>query len=58
MSDVRNYDIGAVILHKYDGGKIKPSLITSHSLLPAEKNYNQIEKQALAINYIAWGKIS
>ena len=46
MSD---YTIGAVILHGFKDGMTKPVALTSRTLLPAEKNYSQIEKEGLAI---------
>lgn len=44
-SDASDYGIGAVILHKYDEGNMKAVTHDSHSLLPVEKNYCQIEKE-------------
>ena len=43
-SDARNSDLEAVILHKEDG-KLKPIQYASRTLLPAEINYSQIEKE-------------
>ena len=48
-SDARDLEIGAVILHKYDDGTTKRVVHASRSLIVAEKNYSQIEKEALAI---------
>ena len=47
-SDVSNFGLGAVILHKEDG-KLKPIQHVSRTLLPVEMNYSQIEKRGLAI---------
>lgn len=40
-SDASDYGVGEVILHKYDGGKMKAFAHTSRLLL-AEKIYSQI----------------
>ena len=47
-SDASNSGLGAVILHKEDG-KLKPIQYVSRTLLPAEMNDSQIEKEGLAI---------
>ena len=43
--------IGAVLLHKFVDGSTKPIFHTSRSLLPAEKNFSQIEKERQAMIY-------
>ena len=45
-SDASNFGLGAVIFHKEDG-KLKPIQHVSRTLLPAEMNYSQIEKEGL-----------
>ena len=47
-SDASNFGLGAVILHKEDG-KLKPIQHVSRTLLPAEMNNSQIEKERLAL---------
>ena len=46
--DASNSGLGEIILHKEDG-KLKPIQHASGTLLPAEMNYLQIEKEGLAI---------
>ena len=48
-SDASSYGVGSCILHKMPGGTKKPIAHTSRTLLPDEKHYSQIEKEALGI---------
>ena len=59
--DNSSYGLGAVLTHVIDGQE-RPVCFASRSLLPAERNYPQVEREALAIvfglkhfhNYL-WG---
>ena len=47
--DASAYRVGAVISHIMTNGDEKPIAYVSHSLTKSEKNYSQIEKEALSI---------
>ena len=48
-SDVSDYGIGSVTLHRFEDGMTKPEVHASRTLMPVEKNYSQIEKEGLVI---------
>lgn len=48
-ADASSYGIGASLMHEFSDGSLHPIIFASSSLNPAEKNYSQIEREALAL---------
>lgn len=48
-ADASSHGVGAVILHRFADGTQKAVAHASRTLSPAEQNYGQVEKEALAI---------
>ena len=48
-TDASNFGLGTVLSHKEDNGQLKAVAHAPRTLLPAEINYSQIEKEAISI---------
>ncbi|XP_065075471.1 uncharacterized protein K02A2.6-like [Ochlerotatus camptorhynchus] len=48
-ADASKYGLGAVIMHRFTTGEVTAIAHASRSLTPAEMNYGQVEKEAVAL---------
>lgn len=49
QTDACQDGIAGALLHKFPNGQLKPIAFISRTLMPAEKNYSTLDKEALAI---------